>query len=308
MLNENRKKYIAICICVAAVYALVNASVIENALAPVIANSPPSVIENSSSSVIENSSPSVIASEAKQSHSSLLVFALVDMLAYALLLYLAGVLLFNIYHYAVPSNYSAIYKNAFVIIASLLTGALMLTLESFVIYLCYKPLYDAFSSIFLLRAFCTALIITNIRLSYLLLCFNTDNRLKTKPQPTAVEVAAITEKQQETPTVSDRFTVRIGQKIKIIPHDDILYISADGDYVSIHTNDGSYLKELTMNSAEDSLAKERFVRVHRSYIVNINSISRIERYGEKRLIVLHNTDKIKISPARYQVLRKILGV
>jgi DNA-binding LytR/AlgR family response regulator len=106
---------------------------------------------------------------------------------------------------------------------------------------------------------------------------------------------------------SDRITVRSGQKIKIIPIEDIIYIKADGDYISIKASEGNWLKEQTMKYTEDILPTDHFVRIHRSYIVNVNHISRIERYGEKQQVVLHNNEKIKISAARYQTLRQVLG-
>jgi hypothetical protein len=106
----------------------------------------------------------------------------------------------------------------------------------------------------------------------------------------------------------DRITVRTGQKIKIIPVEDILYIKADGDYISIRTvGGGTWLKEQTMKYTEDLLPPDRFVRIHRSCIVNIHHISRIERNGEKQQVILHNNEKMKISAARYQTLRQVLG-
>ena len=114
--------------------------------------------------------------------------------------------------------------------------------------------------------------------------------------------------KNDTTANLDRITVRSGTKIKIIPLDSVIYIQADGDYISIHTPEGKWLKEQTMNYTENMLPPHSFVRIHRSYIVNIHHISRIERYGEKQLIVLHNNEKIKISAARYQLLKQILGI
>ena len=83
---------------------------------------------------------------------------------------------------------------------------------------------------------------------------------------------------------------------------------ADGDYISIHTQEGNWLKEQTMKYTEELLPPNKFVRIHRSYIVNVDQISRIERYGERQQVVLHNKEKIKISAARYMVLKQILGI
>jgi DNA-binding LytR/AlgR family response regulator len=109
-------------------------------------------------------------------------------------------------------------------------------------------------------------------------------------------------------TAVERITVRNGQKIKIIPVEEILYLQADGDYVSIRTAEGRWLKEQTMKYSEEILPADRFVRIHRSYIVNITHISRIERYGEQQSIILHNGERIRISSARYQLLRRRLDI
>jgi len=299
-IQNNRKTYIAACLAIAAIYAIVNLSpFLADELPPVIAS------EAKQSPSDPTLTPPVIASEAKQSPSdptltrfqtllrfSALQFLLVDTIACALLLFLAGILLFNIYRYAVPTNYSAVYKNIFIVTVSLLSASLMLAIESLALYVCFRKVFFLFSISFYTRAFCILLIITIIRLLFLI-----ENKVSQK-QP---HIKA--EKPQ-----SDRFAVRIGQKIKIIPHSSIQYIKADGDYVAIHTAEGSYLKELTMNATEDSLPKEHFIRIHRSYIVNVNAVSRIERYGEQRLVVLHNAEKIRISAARYQALKNILNI
>ncbi|MDO4789855.1 MAG: LytTR family DNA-binding domain-containing protein [Porphyromonas sp.] len=106
----------------------------------------------------------------------------------------------------------------------------------------------------------------------------------------------------------DKLTVRSGTKIRILSLEEILYIAADGDYISIHTSDGHWLKEQTMKATEDMLPPDLFVRVHRSYIVNIAQIARIERYGEQRQLVLHSGDIIRISLSRYRLLRQKLGL
>ncbi|WP_052110485.1 LytTR family DNA-binding domain-containing protein [Porphyromonas sp. COT-108 OH1349] len=108
--------------------------------------------------------------------------------------------------------------------------------------------------------------------------------------------------------VVDKLTVRSGSKIRILSLDEILYIAADGDYIAIHTPDGHWLKEQTMKATEDMLPQDLFVRVHRSYIVNVKHIARIERYGEQRQLVLHSGDIIRISLSRYRLLRQKLGL
>ncbi|MEN9445025.1 MAG: hypothetical protein RIS47_1916, partial [Bacteroidota bacterium] len=80
------------------------------------------------------------------------------------------------------------------------------------------------------------------------------------------------------------------------------------DYVSIVTNAHKYLKEKTMKYFEASLDPGQFVRIHRSYIVNINHISRIELYDkDSYLVFLKNDKKLKASAQGYKLLKKTLN-
>jgi hypothetical protein len=108
--------------------------------------------------------------------------------------------------------------------------------------------------------------------------------------------------------ILEHIAVKSGQKIHIIPVSDIFYLQAFGDYVYIFTNTGKYLKEQTMKYFENNLPIQ-FIRIHRSYIVNIESISRIERYEKQnQLLTLKNGHKIKISTTGYKLLRQKLNL
>ena len=118
------------------------------------------------------------------------------------------------------------------------------------------------------------------------------------------EPAAASEAASVTPM--DRVSVRTGDTLKIIPCTDLLYLKAEGDYVNLVTGEGRWLKEQTLKSFQESLPGTQFVRVHRSYLVNVTAISRIERYGEQHLILLKNGEHIQISTAGYKALRSVL--
>ena len=81
-----------------------------------------------------------------------------------------------------------------------------------------------------------------------------------------------------SPSQSQRIVVKNGSKIKIIPVQDVFYLEAADDYVKIHTQEGYFLKNKTMNHFEKSLDPSMFVRSHRSYIVNVQQITRIDPY------------------------------
>lgn len=101
--------------------------------------------------------------------------------------------------------------------------------------------------------------------------------------------------------------VKKGNTIAVIMLHEIQYIQADGDYVQIVTADKKYMKEQTMKYFQEHLPENIFVRVHRSYFVNIKAISSIELFEKQtQQLRLKNGDNIKLSQAGYKTLRKAL--
>ena len=226
-----------------------------------------------------------------------ITYRFTDGIIYGLILFIAGNIIWNIFHYAIPSKKHKAYSLTVLVVLSLLTSVLIVGIESFILYLCFPYYINDFANTIAVRIFISMLLFVIHRLFYNLYTLETNDSKATN----SVNSQSVSEQ------TIDRITVRNGQKIKIIPINDILYFKADGDYIVIYTNEGHWLKEQTMKYTEDILPSNNFVRTHRSYIVNINYISRIERYGVQQLIILSNGEKIKISDARYQVLRQRLG-
>ena len=242
-----------------------------------------------------------------------------DSLVYAVLLFTAVLVLWNIFQYAIPTHYTHTYRIIALTAFAIVTCLYINGIETLAIYLCFPASFPSFLSTLPVRLLITALLYIIIYLSFLYYEKFEFNRKSHENVPIIAKndesIGDIVEKSDfdgftnATPTsLPDRITVRTGQKIKIIPFSSILFIKADGDYISIRTAEGSWLKEQTMKYTEDRLPIDSFVRIHRSYIVNIHQISRIERYGEQQLIVLYNNEKIKISAARYHALKQILGI
>jgi two-component system, LytTR family, response regulator len=103
--------------------------------------------------------------------------------------------------------------------------------------------------------------------------------------------------------------VKTAGKIKIIPVPDVLYLEAADDYVKIHTREGSFLKNKTMGFFEDSLPQNQFVRTHRSYIVNVQEITRIDPYEkENHLAILRSGARVPVSKSGYGKLKEVLGL
>ncbi|HCI59160.1 MAG: LytTR family transcriptional regulator DNA-binding domain-containing protein [Bacteroidetes bacterium] len=111
------------------------------------------------------------------------------------------------------------------------------------------------------------------------------------------------------PDEKNRIVVKDGNRITIIPVDDVIYIEAYDDYVKVHIQNGFKLKKKTMSYYENTLDKSRFLRVHRSYIVNLSLITRIEQYEKtSHIALLKNGQKIPLSKQGYARLKSVLGI
>ena len=106
---------------------------------------------------------------------------------------------------------------------------------------------------------------------------------------------------------AERVVVKIAGKIRIIPVPDILYLEAADDYVKIHTADGSFLKNKTMSFFEAALPG--FVRTHRSFMLNVNEVTRLEPYEKDGyLAILKSGARVPVSKSGYAKLKEILGL
>lgn len=113
----------------------------------------------------------------------------------------------------------------------------------------------------------------------------------------------------QLPNVNSRIVVKNGSKIKIIPVQEVLYLEAADDFVKIFTKEGYFLKNKTMTFFESFLPQDMFVRCHRSFIVNISEIVRIDPYEKDgHVAVLKNGTKINVSRNGYGKLRGVLGL
>jgi two-component system, LytTR family, response regulator len=111
------------------------------------------------------------------------------------------------------------------------------------------------------------------------------------------------------PSQSERIVVKTAGKIKIIPIPEILYLEAADDYVKIHTKEGAFLKNKTMGFFENTLPQDQFARVHRSYILNVQEITRIDPYEkENHLAILRSGARIPVSKSGYGKLKEVLGL
>jgi two-component system LytT family response regulator len=155
-------------------------------------------------------------------------------------------------------------------------------------------------------------------IDYLLKPFNKDRFHKavekylgqsTAPAQQSKNTGELLDAVAQSPAQHERIVVKTGTKVKIIPVQDVQYLQADDDYVSVFTQEGSYLKNKTMSFFEQTLDPRYFVRVHRSYMLAVQQITRIDPYEkDSHLAILKSGAKIPVSKTGYVKLKSVLGI
>lgn len=223
---------------------------------------------------------------------------ILDGLAFAAMFAIESIVVWNIIRYVLQPVGNA-YFNQYLLIIGFFVVVSTLGIESIVNYSIDNEYFSAFAKTLPARALVLVLLFGLVVQTY-------SHNLNADDEPDTIEQPLATETDQAPIEPIDKITVRNGQKISVINIVDICFIKADGDYVSIATESGRWLKEQTMKYYEQNLPMADFVRVHRSFIVNVAKISRIERYGQQQLVELRNGEKIKVSLSGYKALKERL--
>jgi two-component system LytT family response regulator len=106
----------------------------------------------------------------------------------------------------------------------------------------------------------------------------------------------------------NRIVVRKGNSINLIPVEQVRFVEAQDDYVMIHHTNGKALKQQTMKFYDENLSKKEFARIHRSFIVRIEEIKRIEPYGkDNHIAILNSGDRLPVSRAGFRQLKEELN-
>jgi two-component system LytT family response regulator len=125
-----------------------------------------------------------------------------------------------------------------------------------------------------------------------------------QPMPVAAELKVAARAPDQ---FTERIVVKDGSRVQIIPVGKLDYAEAQDDYVSLHSEKKSYLKQQTISSLEAALDPARFVRVHRSFLVNLERIAKIEPYTkDTRVVLLSDGSQIPVSRAGYTRLKELL--
>ena len=105
----------------------------------------------------------------------------------------------------------------------------------------------------------------------------------------------------------ERILIRDKADVHVIPVAKIDYFEAQDDYVSLKVGEKNLLKEQTLAELEQLLDPQRFVRIHRRYLLNVARLVRIEQsVTDSRVAVLHDGTELPISRSGYAKLREIL--
>src|SRR5262245_50948884 len=106
----------------------------------------------------------------------------------------------------------------------------------------------------------------------------------------------------------ERLLIRSGGRIVLVKVDDIDWIDGAGNYLKIHVGRDSYLLRHTMSGIEDRMDPRRFLRIHRSTIVNVDRIVELQTaYSGEYVAVLRNGTRLVISRSYRSKLEELAG-
>jgi len=106
---------------------------------------------------------------------------------------------------------------------------------------------------------------------------------------------------------SERVLIRDGANVHVLPVDQIDYVEAQDDYVAFKSAGKQYLKDQTLAAVEATLNPSRFVRIHRSFILNVDRIAKVELYAkDSRMAILRDGTRLPVSRAGYARLSQLL--
>lgn len=128
-------------------------------------------------------------------------------------------------------------------------------------------------------------------------------RLHTRPP----DAAALAGAARAPGQYLERIAVKDGPRVHLIPIAKLDWVEAQDDYVALHSEGRAHLKQQTIAGVEQSLDPSLFVRIHRSVIVNLGRVARIEPYTkDSRLAILADGTKLPVSRAGYARLKELL--
>ena len=105
----------------------------------------------------------------------------------------------------------------------------------------------------------------------------------------------------------ERVLIKEGSTVRVLPVDSIDYIEAQDDYAAFKSAGKLYLKQQRLGELETLLDPTRFVRIHRSYILNLDRLAQLEPYAkDSRMAVLKDGSRLPVSRSGYDKLKQFL--
>ncbi len=134
------------------------------------------------------------------------------------------------------------------------------------------------------------------------------NKWKTSHDQTGSDTREVLANMTQ-PEERNRIIVRFNGEIRIIPSAEVYYFEAFDDYVKIFTKDDYFLKKKTLSHFEEVLDPARFMRVHRSFLLNLDHLTKIEPYEKNgHIALLKNGRTVPLSRNGYSRVRELLGL
>jgi two-component system LytT family response regulator len=133
------------------------------------------------------------------------------------------------------------------------------------------------------------------------------DRARARQPESRAERAALAKTARPEGAYLERVVIRDGADVHVVNVDRIDYVEAQDDYIAFRTGGRQLLKEQTLADIEAQLDPRRFVRIHRSYLLNIDRLARVELYAkDSRVAILTDGTKLPLSRTGYQRLQQLL--
>jgi two-component system, LytTR family, response regulator len=132
-------------------------------------------------------------------------------------------------------------------------------------------------------------------------------RAKSQKPTKSVDAGELAAAARPAGQYAERIVVKDGTKVTLIPVAKLDYAEATDDYVTLVSEGKKHLKQQTISGLQMTLDPALFVRIHRSYVVNLERVARIEPYGkDSKIAILTNGVRLPVSRAGYGRLKELL--
>ena len=132
-------------------------------------------------------------------------------------------------------------------------------------------------------------------------------RAKTQTAAKQLDAGELAAAARPAGQFAERIVVKDGTRVTLIPVAKLDYAEATDDYVTLVSEGKKHLKQQTISGLEMALDPAQFVRIHRSYVVNLERVARIEPYGkDSKVAILANGARVPVSKAGFARLRELL--